>query len=239
LNRHIKVYKESSETKLEEISRNNPFAEEVIYRALGTSIYEIIEPYILIFEGSSDKEMYDAFMNRFSKEGPTKLKTIAATGVQEIRKYLKFFNQKTITGIVLVDSDQDGKEVLRVIKERDKPFERSSFEILDIVKIEKEEATLEDLLPIEIIKKTFFEMYDRELSGFNEIKPLLFQIKEFKAKEGITGDHNLKEFKIKLIEKVMQDLEENSENIKDRYEKYYLFFKNLNKTITGIQTLPR
>lgn len=240
LDRHIKVFKNIDGTKIEEISKDNPFAEEVIYRSLGTSIYEIIEPYILVFEGSIDKEIYDAFILKFGDEiAPPRLKTISATGVNEIRKYLKFFNQKTVTGIVLVDSDVDGRKVLRAIKENDKGFEKSSFEILDIVDLKKTEATLEDLFPIEIIKEAYFEIYDSELGEIKEEISIIKYIKDFKSANGINEDYDLGHLKILLSKKILGNMVKSKEEIKEKYPLYFKFFQELNKKVTGVQTISR
>jgi predicted ATP-dependent endonuclease of OLD family len=50
LSRHYKVSKEKSLTEIMQIPEDNPYMDEVIYEALGTSIYEIIEPNMLVFE---------------------------------------------------------------------------------------------------------------------------------------------------------------------------------------------
>ncbi len=239
LERHIKVFKEQGETKIDEISQDNPFAEEVIYRSLGTSIYEIIEPYIMIFEGSTDKDIYDAFVSKFKEENVSKLKTISATGVKEIRKYLKFFNQKTVTAIVLVDSDKDGNDVLKTIKEHDKEFEKSSFSIKDVIDLDKPDASLEDLLPGDLIKEIFFKIYDTELSELKENESFVKQIKEFKESKGLTGDHDLKEFKDQLIKRVLSDMNLSFDEIKKKYHLYFKFFKKLNEEIRGVQTIAR
>jgi hypothetical protein len=38
LNRHIKIDKDLSETKIKQISKYNPYEEEIIYESLGTSL---------------------------------------------------------------------------------------------------------------------------------------------------------------------------------------------------------
>ena len=241
LERHVKIYKEKGETKMEEISKTNPFSEDMIYRALGTSIYEIIEPYILIFEGNTDKKLYDAFANKFKDEQDvSNLKTISATGVNEVRKYLKFFNQKTVTGIVLLDSDKEGRNVLKAIKENEKEFQKSSFEICDLIKSDKEEITLEDLLPLETIKRTFFKVYGKKFINLDGKKSFVQQIKEFEDRENLKKESKLTKFKNKLVEEILFDLSKREINtIKEKYHLYVKFFKNLNKKINDIQSLPR
>ncbi|GAF71619.1 unnamed protein product, partial [marine sediment metagenome] len=240
LERHIKIYKENGETKIERIKKDNPFAEDVVYRALGTSIYEIIEPYILIFEGSTDKDIYDAFLIKFQEEVEiADLKTISASGVHEIRKYLKFFNQKTVTGIVLVDSDKDGKDELKFIKKYMPEFDQTSFEITDIIDIKKSKLTLEDLLPIDIIKSSFKESYFKELTSLNIEKPFMIQIKEFKEKNKIKKDYNLNELKSVIAKNVLVEMKKDKPYLKTKYATYLKFLKLLNKKIGKIQTITR
>lgn len=53
LDRHFQVTKNKSVTEIFQIEPNNPYQEEVIYEALGTSIFEHISPNMLVFEGKN------------------------------------------------------------------------------------------------------------------------------------------------------------------------------------------
>jgi len=240
LERHIKVKKEETETRIEKIKADNPLGEEIIYRALGTSIYEIIEPYILVFEGTTDRDLYEAFSKKFKAEkNISNLKTISASGVNEIRKYLKFFNQKTITGIVLVDSDKQGRDVLRAIKDNEPQFENTSFEILNIVNLDKSEATVEDLLPVDIIKSSFKAAHDIEIPNLKDNIPYLSQIIEYKRSKNIDTDRKMELLKTNIAQTVFSDMRLDKEQIKEKYSLYFDFFTNLNKKIGEVQTITR
>ena len=237
LGRHVKVFKEKGETKMEEISETNPLSEEIIYEALGASI----RTYFLIFEGDTDKKLYDAFADKFKNEQDiSNLTTTSAGGVDKVRKNLKFLKRKTDTGMALFDSDKAGKRVLEEIKRDKKEFEKFSFQIHKFIETDKEEVTLEDLLPVELIKKAFFEVHGKELIDLDEGRPFVHQIREFKGRNNLEEDSDLTNFKSKLVEEVLSDLSNKEPNIiREEYPLYVNFFENLNKEINDIQQLPR
>lgn len=237
VNRHVKVFKEKGETKAERIKKDNPFAEEVIYRAFGTSIYEIIEPYVLILEGSTDSDIYKAFMHKLPSLNFPNICVIPASGVTEVRKYVKFCNQKTVTGIAVVDSDQEGKNELRHIKESSPEFANNVFEINDLIEMVDRETTLEDLMPGETILETFSELYGLVLPRVEH--PVVRRIKAFKNQNNVRKDHNLEEFKVLMATKVISDMELETEAIEQKYAKYIEFIKALNKKIETIATVER
>lgn len=231
LERHIKVFKEKGETKMEEISETDRLSEEIIYEALGTSI----RTYFLIFEGNTDKKLYDEFANKF-KQDVSNLTTIPAGGVDKVRKDLKFLKRKTDTGIALFDSDGAGKRVLKDIREDGEEFEKFSFQIYDFIETGKEEITLEDLLPGEMIKKAFSSVYGKELPDLDEKRSFVSQIKEFKSREGLEEDSDLTKFKNRLVGEVLSDLSsKETKIIKEEYPLYVKFFGNLNEKIKDIQ----
>ncbi|MHA1757934.1 MAG: ATP-dependent nuclease, partial [Promethearchaeota archaeon] len=217
LNRHIKVLKEDGNTRIEWIKQENPFAEEIIYRALGTSIYEIIQPYILIFEGTTDKDTYDAFLasmkNEEQDEDLSEVQTIAASGVNSIPKYAKFFNQKTVTGIIVVDSDKKGRNVAKDLRNK-KGFEDRVFEIKDLVESSKKDMTLEDLFPESVISSAFSQVYEIGLCPLKNDEPFLKQIKEYKDKNNIKK-YDLKKLKEKIVRIVIEDINNDAINIKE------------------------
>jgi len=130
LNRHYTVTKDEGKTIVEQVSTDNPIQDEVIYNALGTSIFELIEPNMLIFEGRSDKDLFDTFTNKFRDElQPSSILTISATGTKPIPHYVKFFHNKFVNGFVVVDSDKDGRDAISAICQQDAEFKESLFEL--------------------------------------------------------------------------------------------------------------
>jgi len=237
VDRHVKVFKEKGETKIERIKSDNPFAEEVIYRAFGTSIYEIIEPYLLIFEGSTDSDIYKAFMHKLPDLNFPNVGVIPASGVSEIRKYVKFCNQKTVTGIAVVDSDSDGRNELKHIKQSTPDFANNIIEISELIGAGDKELTLEDLLPQEVILDTFKELYGVVLPNVEE--PVAKKIKEFKRQNNINKDHHMEEFKALMTKKVITDMDLEKEEVEQKYKRYIKFLKALNRKITTVSTSKR
>ena len=54
LDRHVSVQKTKGKTTISRIERDDPYKEEVLYEALGTSILEHVENNVIIFEGKTD-----------------------------------------------------------------------------------------------------------------------------------------------------------------------------------------
>jgi len=233
LNRHFTVSKQENHTTVERIDPENPMQEEVIYEALGTSLYEIIEPNVLIFEGRTDKDLFDNFTAKLkTKIKPAKIKSISATGAEKIPRYAKFFNTLLVKGIIVVDSDQDGREAKRLIGEQSCKVKPKTFEINDLVQLPKANSTLEDLLPIETIAQVATSLYDYQFM-LNDSLPVIDQIKRIKRENNINKDQKLEDFKTKVVFTIMSDLKKL--NISATETKYHLYIDFLNALHTKIK----
>lgn len=230
LSRHYKITKEKSTTNIYQIQDNNPYEEEVIYESLGTSIYEHISPNMIIFEGKTDKDIFDEFSNKFRIELKIKnISAISANGVEKIPKYIKFFNGELVKGFVVVDSDKAGKNIKEQIKSDNKQFNtKNTFEINDLVNFSKD-RTLEDLLPKEIIETILVDDFGLEIE-LDINKPFIEQIK----KEDKTL--NEKELKISILKYVATDINKKAmtkEKTKEKYTIYFNFIKSLYEKINS------
>ena len=232
LERHYTVTKEDSTTKIEQVDPTSPIQDDVIYNALGTSIFEIIEPYMLIFEGRTDKDIFDAFTRKFGEIiEPISIQTISATGANQIPKYAKFFHNKLVNGYAVVDSDKDGRYAIKEIKKEDREFANSVFELNELIEIDKKDRTLEDILP-----KSLIRLCANSLYGINfeipEDKPILKSIKEIKVKEKIHTDGKLKDLKKSIVDNVLDDIQHKSiEELEAEYQLYVQFLTNLHAKI--------
>ena len=227
LDRHFKVTKEKSITSLKQIEKDNPYEEEVIYEALGTSVYEHIHPNMLIFEGKTDKDLFDGFLKKYKRDvKPVRLGTISADGVEKIPQYVKFMEGRLVKGFVLVDSDSDGIRIKEIVKNDNKSFNtRNTFEINDLTKTNKS-STLEDLYPrdyiISVIRKKFNVDVELDIK-----KPFIKQL-ESKNKD-LKGKINIKELKSLLVNEILKDISKlNKEEGKTKFAEYYSFFEKLN-----------
>ncbi|MCG3677918.1 AAA family ATPase [Aliarcobacter butzleri] len=229
LSRHYKITKEKSITNLYQIQENNPYEEEVIYESLGTSIYEHISPNMIIFEGKTDKDIFDEFSKKFRTELKIKnISAISSNGVEKIPKYIKFFNGELVKGFVVVDSDKAGKTIKEQIISENKQFSNNTFEINDLVSFTKD-TTLEDLLPKEVIETILKKDFELEIE-LDINKPFIEQIK----KENKTL--NEKELKINILKYVVSDIHKSSmtkEKTKEKYLTYFKFIKALYEKINS------
>ncbi|MGE4399252.1 MAG: AAA family ATPase [Campylobacterales bacterium] len=225
LNRHFSVSKEKSLTNIVQIEENNPYEEEVIFESLGTSIFEIISPNVILFEGKTDKDIFDAFMGKFKSELGVKLITaISANGVNNIVKYVKFFNVSLIKGFVVVDSDKEGKETKKiVIRDNDAYNENNVFELSDLISLGHKSFAMEDLLPKEVIEVCLMEEFELNIS-LNGDDTYFAQIKSANK----TIDE--KQLKSAIVNYVISDISKKGmtkEKTKTKYSLYFSFVSGL------------
>lgn len=231
IDRHYHISKsEDSLTNLEKIDKDNPLQEEVIYEAFGTSIYEILKENVLVFEGKSDKDYFDFFTKKFKTElNPLDFYTIPATGVEKVPNYIKFLKDGLIKGFAIVDSDKAGVKVKTQILKDDIDFNKRIFEINDIDD-QKIEATLEDLLPSEILMKYFKEWYKFDFALVSK-QPIEEQMIS-KLKEGskFVNDQEFKQFRRNMHVHLLAGLVKKTitkEKIKQDFPKYFKFLTKL------------
>jgi len=230
LDRHFKVTKERSVTSIKQTERDNPYEEEVIYEALGTSIFEHIQPNMLILEGKTDKDMFDGFIKKFKTDlKPVSLGTISADGVEKIPQYVKFMEGRLVKGFVIVDSDSAGQKMKSTVKDNSKSFNtKNTFEINDIVKTGKE-STLEDLYPIDLVMAVISTKFNTQVE-LNPDEPVVRQLE--KKNKDLKGKINLKELKGLLVKEIMKDISKlNKAETKKKYKLYYSFVEGLSNKL--------
>lgn len=177
LDRHISVKKEGSLTQITQIDKNDPYGEEVLYNALGTSVLEHIEPNVLIVEGKTDRDVLELYFKKLKTDlNPPRLSIISADGVDSIVKYVKFFNNKLIKGFVLLDSDKEGISAKKVILREGSCTTKNTFDINTLFNT-KIEATLEDLFNKSYLENAANKLFDSNIS-FDDNKPLMSQLKK-------------------------------------------------------------
>jgi hypothetical protein len=181
IDRHFSVKKHEGRTIALKIEKDNPYREEVLYEALGTSVLELIEPNVLIFEGKTDRDIFELYTRKLKTDlKPPKVSLISADGCKNILKYTKFFNTKVVKGYVVVDSDEDGVQQKDTVLKEQGYDKNNTFEINDIYDTKKE-STLEDLFDKKFLIRAIKERYDLDID-LDTKKPLIAQLKE-KLKE--------------------------------------------------------
>lgn len=108
LDRHIIVEKEDDVTKLKKETGNAPFSnDELLRRAIGSSIFECLQPKNIIFEGWLDKELFNKYCDfekihkDFGNYGKVYLGGIS--GAETLVQLLVLANKKFV---IVADSDE-------------------------------------------------------------------------------------------------------------------------------------
>ncbi|MBT5420980.1 MAG: AAA family ATPase, partial [Candidatus Cloacimonetes bacterium] len=155
LKRHIIVSKENEATNFTVVDRNNIIQEEVIYKALGTSIDEFSIPNKnIVFEGDADLLIFEFFIDKCLRKAINTIADYTLLNGGGTRRITQFFNNTFIPidsdWKVILDNDSPGKvlysNVLKKMKEEEGK-NISTYFYSDIANYE-----LEDILPDSIIK---------------------------------------------------------------------------------------
>ncbi len=233
LDRHFKVYKENETTQTLKIDSSNPFKEELIYEALGTSILDLISEHNVLFEGLTDKKIFDAFTHKFKMDiRPLDITAMSVDGESHFDKYCKFFNKKNIKGYIVADSDTDGTNAkTRILRNNTPEYNpQNTFVINDIVQTNKK-SCLEDLLPTEVLQKCI-EDYAGVTMVLNSTKTFKEQVVEYNRGATRKIDENkLKEF---ICDFVCDDITKSSmtkDKTKEKYPVYHEFVTNLHQKL--------
>ena len=221
LDRHYTVSKEEGYTSIQQVDPTNPLQEEVVYEALGTSIYEILMPNVILVEGRTDKELLDAILFKLkTKLSLPEFQIIGASGATNLPKYAKFFNQRFIDGFVLSDSDNEGRGAIKKVLNENSSFEGRAFELKGIINIEKADATIEDYLPKDIVLEAAQTLYGQAIEVVDDSKPILQEIKRYKLSHKIQSDGDMKELKVAILHCMLRDLKNKKFTIAMTNEKY-------------------
>lgn len=218
LDRHYHVEKDKGLTTIKQIEKNNPFGDDVLYNALGTSVFEHIEPNVLIVEGKTDRDIFNLYCKTFDELEIPDISVISTDGASNFPKYAKFLNTKLIKGFALSDSDQDGKKAKKDVLTINEYTKDNTFEINDFLG-NKRANTLEDLFSKKHLENAVKSIVKVSLKAD---APFIAQIKKSK-----------KDIDEKVIKKhFMQEISKSSKEALKK-EKYYEFFEKLIKKINA------
>jgi predicted ATP-dependent endonuclease of OLD family len=126
LERHIVVEKEGDITSLKFYDLNSPFTkDELLRRAIGSSIFECLSDVNILFEGYFDRELFKRYCKIFNIERNfSGIGTVFLSGISGVDTLVQLLILANKKFIVVADSDQASKA-----KKRD--FVRSFFEYKD------------------------------------------------------------------------------------------------------------
>ena len=118
IERHLIVKKKNEITEIDEVSEANIQDEEVIYKALGYSIFSHLKETNLIFEGWRDKKLFESAMSSIPQEyrDVRELENLGrcfAHGAKNIRNITPLFEAGDRKCLILTDNDQVAREQQR------------------------------------------------------------------------------------------------------------------------------
>ena len=226
LDRHFSVKKSNEITCLSSTKKSNLFAEEVLYKALGTSILEHINENVLILEGKTDSDIFNLYKENFENEiALPNLSLIPADGGSNIKKYTKFFNTNLIKGFVVTDSDDEGIAAKNAALNEKGYNKANVFEINEILNTNKA-STLEDLFDCKYITESASAVYNVPVMELITSKPFLNQIYHKLNKTKLKDKNKKREFKKAFVNNISKLNEEDLMK-----QKYFKFFKKLQKKL--------
>lgn len=111
IERHIVVEKNDDITTLNTQDFNSPFSDdELLRRAIGSSIFECLKPKNIIFEGYLDRELFRKYCNYYKKNADFKdygtVYLSGISGAETLAQLLILANKKFI---IVADSDETSK----------------------------------------------------------------------------------------------------------------------------------
>lgn len=161
IDRHIIVKKEKEETIVVSDYSSDMLDEEVIYRALGYSLFELLKKQNVIFEGWSDKHAFQLWLKsrRASNEIRDKWKktgmiyALGAKDVQRVASNLESFDRDCV---IVTDSDSISKEYQQKYEGKYSWYTYSDLGFAD-------KETIEDFIEESYIVKKIQKVLKREL----------------------------------------------------------------------------
>ncbi|MCK1477103.1 AAA family ATPase [Bradyrhizobium sp. 197] len=117
--RHIIVTKQQERTRLSEANESNVVDEEVLFNAVGYSIFESLRKKNLIFEGWRDKRLFQVATKRMPVSNASVAKVLAevgichAKGVKDIKNITPMMELANRRCLIISDSDVPAREKQR------------------------------------------------------------------------------------------------------------------------------
>lgn len=231
--RHFIVRKEQEITTITQAGDSNYMDDEVLYNALGYSVFETLKATNIIFEGWSDKHVYDIALSA-DRTVPNNLKevgTVHSSGTKDITpiaKCLELANRETY---IISDSDQPAMEAKKRYEE-DSKASAPWYMYTDLLP-QLQINTLEDFIKHDTFLKYIQDLQDKyaieeefDTEGFvrkavgreNYIKGWLEQCNSLQE--------NVKDLTKELKERLYERL-----TVDDIEETYYEFLDELSRKI--------
>ncbi len=204
LERNIIVEKENENTSITPASVGNIFREEIVFKAMGFNIFELIKEKNFLFEGETDRLCFEILNEKLKQ---FKLDALDfdiygrcnAASVNKMPHILSFFADGRIKFICIVDDDKEGKKFIKYVQDN-MPSHSEFLCSYDLLKHIKSSFTLEDFLP----KNLFEEIVNHNINSDksfrvddNTRKGYIEQLRVFIEKNNIEN-FNEKKLKSKI-----------------------------------------
>jgi hypothetical protein len=124
ISRHFIVDKKEEITNIRFAEDSNISEEEVLYNALGHSVFSILKEKNLIFEGWNDKKLFTIVLENSSSELKKKYKNVGlchARGIKTIKAITPMIELAKRECLIVSDSDSPSKELQQLYRS-DKGF---------------------------------------------------------------------------------------------------------------------
>ncbi len=233
INRHIIVKKNNEKTDIKDADDSNISEEEVLYNALGYSVFETLNKKNIIFEGWRDKKLFKTALQtlpskyKFLKNKFKNVGFCYAEGVKTIRSFTPILELAKRDCLIVSDNDEPAKE-----KQKEYGLLKcyGVWKRYDEINSKIKEITGEDFLKEEVIKRVLIEIKKENpnLIGdpdFSNDKGRMKAFKEWLKSSKIEGD-NFKNIIDNIKEKAFANIKHS-----DIVEDYYIFLEGLSNLV--------
>ena len=236
IGRHLIVEKTDETTKVETADVSNFVDEEVLYKALKFSVFDILKKENLLFEGWRDKKLFNVAISKLPNNAPAELKELKskakdlglchAVGVKSLKGIAATLELAGRDCLILSDDDRAAKE-----KQQEYLRERGYGRWLTYSDIQPDcdAETGEDFVTEAKFKEALLELkaLHATLQGMPNIgeSKRLANVKGWLAGQGITGDDaqaRLNELKGLIFDSLKRQ---------DVAEKYFSYLSELSKVV--------
>ena len=227
IGRHYIVSKEKEITNIEKVDSSNFTDEEVIFNALGYSIFETLRKFNIIFEGWTDKKLFEVAISRLPSQYSKEISVFKdygicfSDGVKDIKSTSNILDLIPRPYIILSDSDKIARDK-QIEFNKTKP---NSWKRYDEIFSERRIVTSEDFIKVDILKKEL----DKVLKEKKQECPITIEDIS-NAPNGriklIENKLRIKRIDNEIVRSILHDLKENIfNNLKYTHieEDYYEF----------------
>ena len=165
IDRHLIVKKENEITTVQKISATSILDEEVIFNALNFSLFDIVKPHNIIFEGWKDKKTFEMYISTkgkklLTKDQQKKLGLMHSYGVKDLERVASFCENTSRKFIIISDSDKPAKDYQKKYKGIGNWYCYDDIENITAV-------TTEDFIDNKLINKAIKSVLETNLISLN------------------------------------------------------------------------